>query len=209
MSRDHATGHDALGIGATAPLTEHAHGTTLWRVDRWDADQTSWVKRRTGGFQPEAGDFHALGITPYKTTEHLGNAVLQAGWARVLANLTSVPASAAIYDATHTRIGVGDGSTAVNAVTDTDLSASAGSTHRWFQLVSGAPTVGGTIPKTCAWSATFGTSDGNFTWSEFGIDNGTASGNTVSAPLLNRALSSQGVKVSGQTWTVTATLSFT
>jgi hypothetical protein len=208
MTSDHATTTDAVSVGVGAPLPDIANGTTLWRVARWDADQTAWAARRCQG-QPDAADFAVLGVRPYETTEHLGNAVLQAGWARVLANLTAVPASTAVYDATHTRIGVGDGSTSVNAVTDTDLSAIAGSTHRWFQLVSGAPTIGGTIPKTCAWSATFGTSDGNFTWSEFGIDNGTASGNTVSAPLLNRALSAQGVKVSGQTWTVTATLSWT
>ena len=208
MTSDHARAGEALATGVTAPIADLGHGTTLWRVDRWDADQTAWAVRRCQG-QPDAADFKLLGVRPYETTEHLGNAVLQAGWARVLANLTSVPASTAIFDATHTRIGVGDGSTAVNAVTDVDLSATSGSTHRWFQLVSGAPTIGGTIPKTCAWSATFGTSDGNFTWSEFGIDNGTASGNTVSAPLLNRALSAQGAKVSGQTWTVTAVLSFT
>jgi hypothetical protein len=208
MTSDPATATDTVNVGVGASLPETAAGTTLWRVDRWDAEQTAWAARRCQG-QPDARDFAVLNVRPYSTTEHLGNAVLQAGWARVLANLTSVPASTAVFDGTHTRIGVGDGSTAVNAVTDTDLSAGAGSTHRWFQLVSGAPTIGGTIPKTCTWSATFGVGDGNFTWSEFGIDNGTASGNTVSAPLLNRALSAQGAKVSGQTWTVTATLSWT
>jgi hypothetical protein len=208
MSNDPATAADRMLVGVAGGLPDASHGTTLWRVDRWDAEQTAWAARRCQG-QPDARDFAVLNVRPYSTTEHLGNAVLQAGWARVLANLTAVPASTAIFDATHTRIGVGDDSTAVNAVTDTDLKAAAGSTHRWFQLVSGAPTIGGTIPKTCAWSATFGTSDGNFAWNEFGIDNGTASGNTVSAPLLNRAVVSQGTKVSGQTWTATATLSFT
>jgi hypothetical protein len=202
---DAGRAEDLVAVGAGVPLGEVAHGTTLWRVDRWDADQTHWAMRRTGGFQPEARDFAVLNVRPYSMTEHLGNAVLQAGWARVLANLTSVPASTAVFDGTHTRIGVGDGSTAVNAASNTDLSGAS----KWFQLVSGAPTIGGTIPKTCAWSATFGTSDGNFAWNEFGIDNGTASGNTVSAPLLNRAVVSQGVKVAGQTWSATATLSFT
>jgi hypothetical protein len=181
-------------------------------LDRFDADQTAWAHERFGlrvarGLTVE--EFAALGIRPYETTETVGNAVLQAGWARVLANLTAVPAATAVYDATHARIGAGNGVTAVNATTDTDLSAAAGSTNRWFQLVSGAPTVAGTIPKTCAWAASFGTADGNFTWAEFGIDNGTASGNTVTAPLLNRALSAQGTKASGQTWVATATLSFT
>lgn len=206
---DHGKAADLMAVGAGVPLQAAGHGTTVWRVYRWDADQTKWARARVDGLQPQAHDFAALRVRPYEMTEHHGNAVLQAGWARVLANLTSVPASAAVFDATHTRIGVGDGTTAVNAASDTDLSAASGSTHRWFQLVSGAPTIGGTIPKTCAWSATLGTSDGNFAWQEFGIDNGTASGNTVAAPLLNRALSNQGTKVAGQTWTVTATMSFT
>jgi hypothetical protein len=221
MSHDRGRAADAMGVGVSAWMGEGGFGTTTWRVDRWDAEQTAWAQRKllhdlpvSSGvpwktLQPTGADFRRLGVAPYLSTETVGNAVLQAGWARVLANLTAVPAATAVYDATHTRIGAGDGVTAVNAVTDTDLSAAAGSTHRWFQLVSGAPTVGGTIPKTCAWAATFGTADGNFTWAEFGIDNGTASGNTVTAPLLNRALSAQGTKASGQTWTATATLSFT
>jgi len=213
MSSDHAHAGDHLGLGVSLGLTDLIQkATTTWRVDRFDEDQTAWAHDRFGlrshrGLTVE--EFAVFGIRPYQTTETVGNAVLQAGWARVLANLTAVPAATAVYDATHTRIGAGDGVTAVNATTDTDLSAAAGSTHRWFQLVSGAPTVGGTIPKTCAWAASFGTADGNFTWAEFGIDNGTASANTVTAPLLNRALSAQGTKASGQTWVATATLSFT
>jgi len=207
---DHARGSDAFGIRALSGMADGViHATTTWRIDRYDADQTEWVASRTGLASPQSQDFIRVGVTPYLTTEQTGNAILQAGWARVLANLTAVPAATAVLDATHTRIGAGNGSTAINATTDTDLSAAAGSTNRWFQLVSGAPTVGGTIPKTCAWSASFASADGNFAWNEFGIDNGTASGNTVTAPLLNRALLTTSTKALGQTWVATATTSWT
>jgi len=133
-----------------------------------------------------------------------GNLITNAGWTRLMNLLTNQGATQAL-DATHARIGAGNGSTA-EAYTDTDLSAAAGSANRWFQLVSGAGSLG---TRTLAFSATFGTSDGNFAWNEFGIDFGTASGNTVTAPLFNRKVSSQGTKASGQTWTATATITFT
>lgn len=208
---DLARAHDRIGVGVRAPLGDHAIGTTQWRVDRWDADQTRWAQRRAGllrccGFLPrvEADDFRRLGVRPYETTEVVGNLITNAGWTRLMNLLTNQGATQA-YDATHTRIGVGNSNTA-EAYADTDLGAAAGSANRWFQLVSGAGTLG---TRTLAWSATFASADGNFAWNEFGIDQGTASGNTVTAPLLNhKAGIAQGTKASGQTWTATATITF-
>jgi hypothetical protein len=208
---DFAHAHDALAVGVGAPLADLGRGTTHWRVDRWDADQTAWARRhltgrRDGLVQPQAADFDRIGIRPYETTELVGNLITNAGWTRLMNLLTNQGATQA-YDATHTRIGVGDATTPAEAYADTDLAAVAGSTHRWFQLVSGAGSLG---TRTLAWSATFGTADGNFAWNEFGIDAGTAAGNTVTAPLLNHKVAiAQGTKASGQTWTATATLTFT
>lgn len=200
---------DLMAVGAGVPLGEGAHGTTLWRVDRWDADQTHWAMRRTGGFQPDACDFHALGVRPYESTELVGNLITNAGWTRLM-NLATNQGGTQALDATHTRIGVGDGTTPAEAYTDTDLAAAAGSTHRWFQPVSGAGTLG---TRTLSFSATFGTADGNFAWNEFGLDVSTstaAAGNTVGALLVNHKVGiAQGTKASGQTWTATATLTFT
>jgi hypothetical protein len=59
--------------------------------------------------------------------------------------------------------------------------------------------------------AVFGTADGNFAWEEWGLDVGTATvtaGTTVNAVLLNRKVASNGTKASGQTWTATATITF-
>lgn len=200
---DSGRGSDLLGVGVTAPVAERAHGTTDWLFERWDQDQTRWASRRSGLAAPQGADFHRLKIKPYSTTEHHGNLIVNAGWTRLMNLLTNQGATQA-YDATHTRIGAGNGVTAA-AYTDADLAAAAGSANRWFQLVSGAGTLG---TRTLAWSATFASADGNFTWAEFGIDNGLASGNTVTAPMLNRAVSAQGTKASGQTWTATATITW-
>lgn len=181
--------------------------TTRWQVDRWDADQTAWAKTRSGLIAPTGADFAALGVRPYESSELVGNLITTAGWAR-LGNLATNQGATQALDATHTRIGVGDGTTPAEAYADTDLAAAAGSTHRWFQLVSGAGTVG---TRTLAFAATFASADGNFAWNEFGIDVGnTTSTNAVAALLFNHKVGiAQGTKASGQTWTATATITWT
>ncbi|WP_031165978.1 hypothetical protein [Streptosporangium roseum] len=187
--------------------TDTGRATTLWQVQRWNADQTAWVQRHTGLIEPQAADFAQAGVHPYETSEILGNLVTNAGWTRLMNLLTNQGAPQPL-DATHVRIGVGNGSTA-EAYTDADLAAASGSTNRWFQPVGGAGSLG---TRTLAFSATFGTSDGNFAWQEFGLDvtSGTAAaGNTVGALLFNRKAGiAQGTKASGQTWAATATLTF-
>jgi len=160
------------------------------------------------GLQPLGEDFARLGIEPYAVSEVVGNLITNAGWTRLMNLLTNQGATQALT-ATSVRIGVGNGVTA-EAYADTDLAASAGASNRYFQPVSGAGTLG---TRTLAFSATFGTADGNFAWSEFGLDVGTptvAGGTTVGALLFNRKAGiAQGTKAAGQTWTATATLTFT
>ncbi len=124
-------------------------------------------------------------------------------------NLLTAQGGTQALTATSVRIGVGNSNTA-EAYTDTDLGAAAGASNRYFQPVSGAGTLG---TRTLAFAATFGTADGNFAWNEFGLDVGTptvSGGTTVNALLFNhKAGIAQGTKASGQTWTATATLTFT
>lgn len=187
---------------------DYSRATTLWQIQRWDADAVKWVCRRTGLVEPQGHHFHRAGVRPYSVTEHRGNAFLAAGWTRILNLMTDQGGGLQAWDDTHTRIGVGDGETAVTTA-DTTLT---GSSNKFFKLVSGAGSIGdgaGPPTKTLAFSATFATDEGNFDWKKFGIDQGDSDGATEVAPLLNAALSDQGTKVNGQVWTATATLSFT
>lgn len=172
-------------------------------VRKYDQEQTLRAKK-SGILTPSDEDFARLGMKPYEVVHTDGNLVTTAGWGRIT---TLLNAGTGNLIATATvRVGAGNGSTAA-AIGDTDLSAAAGSTNRWFQT----STV--TIPSSPVIQAVaaFGTADGNFTWNEWCLDVGTAtvsSGNTVNAVLLNRKVASNGTKASGQTWTATATITF-
>lgn len=176
----------------------HAH----LRVDRFDEDQTGWVQRRSGLRAPQGSDFAALGVRPYLSTDVDANLLTTAGIGRIVALINAAGGNA--VTSTTARVGVGDGA-GTAAIGDTDLSASAGSTHRWFQTCTVT-----TPSNVLTLAATFGTADGNFAWNEWGADIGTAtvtSGATVNAVLLNHKTSiAQGTKASGQTWTATATI---
>lgn len=166
---------------------ERAQWRMAWRIDKYDGEVT-------------AEQIAAGLVKPVDTVEIDGNLLTTAGIGRLEDLLIGVAGQA--YNATNSRIGVGNGSTAA-AVGDTDLAAAAGSANRQFKLVSGVSRTGTTI----TWLATFATTQANFAWTEFGIDNGTADGTTVVAVLLNRRIISAGTKTSAQTWAATATLS--
>lgn len=206
MGLDVARASDDLCIGVGVPAGDRAFGTTVWGVQRWDQEQTAWASRKLGR-DPEAMDFRALGVRPYHVSEVRGNLITTAGWTRLMNLLTNQGGTQALTS-TAVRIGVGDSNTA-EAYGDTDLGAAAGSTHRWFQPVSGSGTLG---TRTLQFSATFASADGNFAWNEFGLDVGTptvSAGNTVGTLLFNhKANISQGTKASGQSWTATATITF-
>ncbi|WP_436759346.1 hypothetical protein [Streptosporangium sp. V21-05] len=181
--------------------------TTHWKVDRFDADQTAWVQRRSGLVAPTVADFARAGVQPYLTTEVHGNLATTAGLTRLTSLLTAGGGQAIV--ATSARIGVGNG-VGTAAVGDTDLSASAGSSNRWFQILDATyPQVSGGVLTL---KATFGGSDANHAWNEFGVDIGAptvTSGATVNATLFNHKTSiAQGSKANGQTWAATANISF-
>lgn len=177
-----------------------------WRahltIERFDGEQTEWVKSRTGLLEPRGRDFAALGVDPYSVSEVPNNLLTTAGLGRIVTILNLGTGN--LISTTTARVGAGNGA-GTAAIGDTDLSAAAGSANRWFQTCTVT-----TPSNVLTFAATFGTADGNFAWNEWGVDIGTAtvsSSNAVSAVLLNHKTSiAQGTKASGQTWTATATI---
>lgn len=203
MTRDTAIARDGFSVVAAATIHDSGLWRCEWEVRRWDEDATAWLARQLDGRRPLEADFDRFKVRPFLETHVDGNLLTTAGLGRIATLVTAGTGN--LISSTTARVGVGDGA-GTAAIGDTDLSAAAGSTHRWFQTC----TV--TIPSNVwTFAATFGTADGNFAWNEFGIDVGTAtvaSGNTVAPVLLNHKTSiAQGTKASGQTWSATATIS--
>lgn len=94
------------------------------------------------------------------------------------------------------RIGVGDSTTAASA-SQTGLQAASNKTYQ--AMDASYPTYG--TSQQIVFRATFGGSSANYAWQEFVVDDSN------STPLaLNRLVSSQGTKTSGQSWQVTLTI---
>jgi hypothetical protein len=162
------------------PRREHANWNVLTRCEKWF----------------DSRDF-AGGASPDEMVEKYGNLLLNAGITRLLNLLIGSGATA--FNNTNSRLGVGDSSTAA-AASQTDLQG----TNKFFMTMDATfPTVSG---QQVTFKATFGTGDANFAWQEWGIDNGSSSGATGTAPLLNRKVESLGTKTSGGTWVLTTTI---
>jgi hypothetical protein len=95
------------------------------------------------------------------------------------------------------RLCVGD-STAVYGATQTDLQAATNKLRKAMDS---------TYPQrsdnVLTFKSTFGTSDANFAWEEWGVANDASAG-----VLFNRKVESLGTKTSAQSWVFTATLTF-
>jgi hypothetical protein len=175
----------------------------LWRahalVEHYDAD----VLSRLGLLDLPKAALEAEGVPVLGVAEAETNLALNPGLNRLGSLLIGGGGQA--LDNAHCRIGVGNGSTAV-VNTDTDLSAAAGSGNRWFAMADATyPTFAAQILTVVA---TFGISVGNFAWAEWGIDFGTAASAVVTAPLLNRKVTSLMTKTSAVVAAFTATITF-
>lgn len=214
---EQARAADALGVRVGYQPADTGRERGVFVVRKWDGDMTAWASRRLGGeppgrpgfVQPHPRDFRRLGISPYEELETAANLITQAGWGRVLT--LAVGGGGTAYASASTRIGVGT-ATAAATTGQTDLQAATGAANRIWVLGTGVGTTGtgtGTARLTIVGN-TVGSGDGNFSWQEWAIDQGTASGVGAStATLLNRAVSNLGTKSSPATWTATALLDFT
>lgn len=137
-----------------------------------------------------------LGCAPDAVEHFKGNMLLNNGIARLLDLL--IGAGGQALDSTHCRIGVGDSTTAASAA-QTDLQAAS---NKYYKLCSSVSRSSQTITVV----ATFGSSQGNFAWEEWGIDFGTADGSSGTAPLLNRKVTTMGTKASGSSWQLSVSI---
>ena len=104
--------------------------------------------------------------------------------ASLLTGASSIP-----FDNANAQIGVGD-STAAFSAAQTDLQAAANKFRKGMD--ASYPT---TEANILTFKSTYGPSEANFAWNEWGVFNAASGGK-----MLNRVVEYNGTKLSGQTW---------
>ncbi len=125
-------------------------------------------------------------------TEWAGNCLANEGIEELFKLLATT--GAVQYDNTNAYLIVGTGTGAATA-SDTQATFTSGVTKG---MMATYPQVSAAASHKCTWKASFGSGDANQAWEEFGLLNAATGGK-----LLNRKVSSQGTKTSGQTWELT------
>jgi len=154
-------------------LAEFLGHRTKWRIDKYANDADFAAKKK------------------YESVEIDGNVLCNEGINELLTILGSA-SSGTKYDNTNAYLIVGTGDTAA-AAADTEASFTSGVKKA---MADGYPTYG--TSQKITFQASYGSSDANQAWKEFGALNASSSGK-----LLNRKVSDQGTKTSGQTWVLT------
>jgi hypothetical protein len=211
MAADRGQGLDTMAVGVLTRSQETGGHRTQFRADKWDADQIAWARRRLDiprRIEPSVKSFRELKLRPFETyLKEDCNLILDAGWQLLMNGLAGTAITK--FSSTVGRIGGGISATA-NAYTFTDMQAATGAANRQWELVSSTPTVGATHTAGLIFAATFPTTDGNFAWAEFAVDQGTAAGTAAAvAVCLLRGTASPGTKTAAQTWNVTVTIGWT
>lgn len=130
----------------------------------------------------------------FETSVFEENVLLSEGITEALKLIGGITATA--FSNANAYLGVGDSSTAESAA-HTGLQATTNKLYKAME--AGYPQVSG---STITWRSIFGGTDANFAWNEFTV----ANGNSDASVNLNRKVSTQGTKASGQTWTLDLTL---
>lgn len=171
---DTAKASDTLGIKEKRALLEKIFEKATWTIRKFANDEDYKTNK------------------PYEVSKFEGNLLLNEGINEIWTILCS--SGGTKFDNSNAYLGVGDSSTAESA-SQTGLLAA---TNKLYKAMdTGYPTYG--TGQKATWKATFGGAEANFAWNEFTV----ANGNSDAAKNLNRKVSSQGTKQSGQTWELT------
>lgn len=173
---DNGFGHDKVNVMQNASVLDSASHNTQWEVAKYLSHEDFLLKR------------------PYEIAKFDGNILVNAGinlaWTLIAGGAGTTFSNANSY------IGVGDSTTA-EAASQTDLQAATNKTR--VAMDSSYPTYG--TSQQIVFRSTFDGTTANYAWQEFAAFNAAAAGT-----MLNRKVSNQGTKISGQTWQVTLTV---
>jgi len=168
-----------------------------WTIQRFanDEDAKNNLEYSKEECQKLFGKDEQISVINQEFLPGMGNALVNAGinqLTTLLAGGGGVNFGAGAY------LGVGTSTAAENA-SYTDLQAAS---DKLRVAMNGAYPTYGTSQKI-TWQSDFTSAQANFSWQEFAVFSG-ASGGTM----LNRKISDQGTKTSGQTWRLTLEITF-
>ena len=175
----------------TATL-EQAKWKCRTTVRKFEADVDEYIARY--GEEEGLRRFYAE-HAPVEEMVREGNVLLRVGIEAIWKLVSGQSATA--YSNANARLGVGNDNTAAQD-TDTDL---LGASTAWKGMEAGYPIVGALSEKKITFRSIFGSSEGNFAWLEWGVDNGA-----TDHKLLNRKVENLGTKSSGS-WQLTVEIS--
>lgn len=156
---------------------------TLWRITRYASDDAFMAGAPSAVLGADGEVLPAV-------SEVEGNLLLNEGIGEMLDLL--IGAGGTAFNNANSYIGVGDSNTA-EAAAQTDLQAASNKTYKAMQA-----TYPSRAAQTVTWRSVFTGSDANYAWNEFTVANASSG----TGKNLNRKVSAQGTKASGQTWTV-------
>ncbi len=155
-------------------IQDKANHKTHWRIEKFFAKDSQEIAEK--------------GLKPFEVVEIEDNILVNAGINALLTLLAGGGGDA--FNNANSYLGVGDSTTAAGA-SQTDLQAA---TNKLRKAMNATYPTYGTSQKI-TFQADFTSAEANFAWEEFAVFNAAAAGT-----MLNRKVSSQGTKTSGQTW---------
>ena len=164
-------------------IIEKIQEESIWRIERFASEKDKKAKRVYS--RDEA--LKLFGVE--QISEFNGNLLLNEGINELFTLICS--ATGTKFDNANAYLGVGDSATAEDA-TQTGLLAATNFLYKAME--AGFPTYG--TAQKATWKSSFGSAEANFAWNEFTVCNTGAN----TGKNLNRKVSAQGTKVSGQTW---------
>jgi hypothetical protein len=197
-----------LTEGAQVGAHMDVHDAVKWKA-RWLLNKFHAVDIFAAGLDPataQEADILAAGVQPYETIEREGNLLMYGGasclWECLIGNGTGTASQTLTYfNNGNAHIGVGDSTTAA-AATQTDLQASSNKLRKAMDATFPTHTDGVIVgAASIQFKSTFGTSDANWDWEEWGVFNAASGGR-----MLNRKVEDLGTKTGAASWAFTVTL---
>ena len=164
-------------------IEDKLHYKTEWIIRRYANDEAFKSGTPTPVIGGDGAELPAVSVIE-------GNLLLDEGIGE-LWDLACGLGSPTAFNNANARLGVGDSSAAEDA-TQTDLQAASNKTYKAMEV-----SYPSRAAQAVTWRSVFSSADANYDWNEFVVDNGATALKT-----LNRKVSAQGTKASGQTWTL-------